>query len=66
MVHLDAPKRDGRSVVAQAIFKARRRSPPCRSARRGCDQRVHPNPATFVTHTMSMSSLKFVLWAAKT
>lgn len=61
--HLDAPTRGSRRV-AQGD-PSRRGGAHCQGARPDCDQRVHPNRATFVTLTISMSSFKFVLWAAK-
>ena len=64
--HGDAPKRESGSVVAQSDpLEGAERITRCQGARGACDQRVHLNPATFVTLTISMSSIKFVLWAAK-
>jgi hypothetical protein len=59
--HRDASKRERRRVVAKRdSLQCAKGITGCKRTRRSGDQRVHRNPATLVTPTVSIFGVKFI------
>jgi hypothetical protein len=61
--HRDAAKRECRRIVAQRdALQGSEGIASCEGTSCSCNQRVHPNPATLVTPTSSMTRGKYSAW----